>query len=989
MNKHILSRLYLILLASFIMCIMLHAIAKADECVYSAPLLDYGMSESSGFIPSRSISVSSGAHLAVDYYDNHEGANVYPIYDGFVADVNYNSGAGNYVLIRHTAPDGSTFYSQYQHLNEVYVTNNGQPVTKGVTKLGAEGKTGNDVLGVHVHLIVFSITQGSNLNQWPLAGEVYDSNPGIDQIINKPYRGPYLNVYIPRYGGNYMRFYNPSWLINGWYIIGATKPQTLEFTNISYPSKYNISDNGWNLDTGLVASDAGLVSIQSIIIRKSDNVEINNTGEITINNDSEYFPLASIDSRVKFSDIKASGQYIWKLIAKDMAGRSLSVEMQIEAGTDSTSVEKLSRKSYNDPTDPILVSEITLNQTTLSLNPGGTFSLTATVSSDNATNKALNWTTSDSSVATVSASGLVTAVGVGTATITVTAIDGSEKYATCSLSVNQLDNQYTNASSKIRIITQHKNDFQNLIMPGHPTLTVYEGGCGLFSIAHAIQWLSNSSLSDSNAYSLMEKLVSLKFDTAPNDESNVGGTSRGMTACLIALTNFDSSLVYHQGVMTSSYVSEEHIKSIFDQGGVIISNPAGHYVLAVGYRYYNNQLYIQIVDSSIHSTIYPGNTVSNLHRGYIFDSMQEIATYQGDIGTQYWLPWNCFAGKCSHNRVFQDWWWVSGTTSISKYINNYTSPEKPEGVEIVCYESPMLDEVHQYRLEDHAEVPLMGGSFPNEVEVAWESSDPSVATAPSSDSIYMKIVGPGTAVIKCYCVDYPDVFAKFTVEVTSDNKPSIEFIDDGGVPTGNLPKGQSYELKGIISSDAPIIEVMATVYDLYTNEPVAGEIISLWGQNPIFCYPNSNTFDIYYSDINRVLKFGNLPDGAYKYELKAATSPENIVLLVDSNFTIGTGTIPVSEPDFILPAALTEIEEEAFAGISTSVVKVQENVKTIGSRAFANCSKLKAIYIPEGCEYIAADAFSGVVGLTIYGQEGSYAEYYANRYNFTFEKVKE
>lgn len=761
--------------------------------------------------------------------------------------------------------------------------------------------------------------------------------------------------------------------------------ETLEFRDVIYPKTFRIAPEGWYLQGGSLVSDVNLTSIQSIITRDSDGIVIDNYTKAGLSGNT--FGIKSIDANVKFSNITTAGNYTWTLIGIDSSNRTLNMEMPFTAvSSGSTSTDKMSKHAENIP---VMVSAIALNQTALSLNPGGAFSLTATVSPDNATNKAINWTTSDSSVATVSASGLVTAVGVGTATITATAIDGSEKYATCSLSVNQLDNQYTNASSKIRIITQHKNDFQNLIMPGHPTLTVYEGGCGLFSIAHAIQWLSNSSLSDSNAYSLMEKLVSLKLDTAPNDESNVGGTSRGMTACLIALTNFDSSLIYHQGVMTSSYVTEEHIKSIFDQGGVIISNPAGHYVLAVGYRYYNNQLYIQVVDSSIHSTIYPGNTESNLHRGYIFDSMQEITTYQGDIGTQYWIPWNCFAGKCSHNRVFQDWWWVSGTTSISKYIINYTSPEKPEGVEIVCYESPMLDEVHQYRLEDHAEVPLMGGSFPNEVEVAWESSDPSVAIAPSADSIYMKIIGPGTAVIKCYCVDYPDVFAKFTVEVTSDSKPSIEFVDDGGVPTGNLPKGQSYELKGIISSDAPIIEVMATVYDLYTNEPVAGEIISLWGQNPIFCYPNSNTFDIYYSDINRVLKFGNLPDGAYKYELVAATSPENIVLLVDSNFTIGTGTIPVSEPDFILPEALTEIGEEAFAGISASVVKVQENVKTIGSRAFANCSKLKAIYIPESCEYIAADAFSGVVGLTIYGQEGSYAEYYANRYNFTFEKVKE
>lgn len=58
------------------------------------------------------------------------------------------------------------------------------------------------------------------------------------------------------------------------------------------------------------------------------------------------------------------------------------------------------------------------------LTENDTYQLTATVSPSNATNQSVNWSSSNTSVATVNSSGLVTAVSAGTATITVTTNDG-------------------------------------------------------------------------------------------------------------------------------------------------------------------------------------------------------------------------------------------------------------------------------------------------------------------------------------------------------------------------------------------------------------------------------------------------------------------------------------------------------------------------------------------------------------------------------------
>ena len=68
---------------------------------------------------------------------------------------------------------------------------------------------------------------------------------------------------------------------------------------------------------------------------------------------------------------------------------------------------------------------ITLNQKKIWFFPGDTYQLVATVEPADAVNKTVTWTSSDPSVATVSASGLVTMVKVGTATITAKTANGS------------------------------------------------------------------------------------------------------------------------------------------------------------------------------------------------------------------------------------------------------------------------------------------------------------------------------------------------------------------------------------------------------------------------------------------------------------------------------------------------------------------------------------------------------------------------------------
>jgi len=80
------------------------------------------------------------------------------------------------------------------------------------------------------------------------------------------------------------------------------------------------------------------------------------------------------------------------------------------------------------------VTSITLNETKLTLLEGETKTLTATVLPDEASDKTVNWLSSNSAVAMVTADGLVSAISKGTATITATATDGN-KTASCVITV--------------------------------------------------------------------------------------------------------------------------------------------------------------------------------------------------------------------------------------------------------------------------------------------------------------------------------------------------------------------------------------------------------------------------------------------------------------------------------------------------------------------------------------------------------------------------
>lgn len=130
--------------------------------------------------------------------------------------------------------------------------------------------------------------------------------------------------------------------------------------------------------------------------------------------------------KISIADVNSSGEVTAKAV-----GTAIVTATAKDGGSSNTATITVTA-----PAD-VKAESVTLNKTTLALTVGGTETLSATVAPAGTTNKNVKWKSSNESVATVNeSSGLVTAKAAGSATITATTDDGSNKSANCTLTVS-------------------------------------------------------------------------------------------------------------------------------------------------------------------------------------------------------------------------------------------------------------------------------------------------------------------------------------------------------------------------------------------------------------------------------------------------------------------------------------------------------------------------------------------------------------------------
>ena len=164
-------------------------------------------------------------------------------------------------------------------------------------------------------------------------------------------------------------------------------------------------------------------------ISTSTTMEKNSYTDVTSSsnkNVSTSTPNYSYTFTANWTTAIAAGTYIWFEFSNTCNFYQISYNNTSGGGGGGT-----------QPTTPT-VSSVVIDPTSATLEPNDKkqLSVTVTASPDNADNKKVTWASNKTSVATVSESGLVTAVAQGTATITATSTIDNTKKGTCTITVN-------------------------------------------------------------------------------------------------------------------------------------------------------------------------------------------------------------------------------------------------------------------------------------------------------------------------------------------------------------------------------------------------------------------------------------------------------------------------------------------------------------------------------------------------------------------------
>lgn len=163
-----------------------------------------------------------------------------------------------------------------------------------------------------------------------------------------------------------------------------------------------------------------------------------------------------------------------KVAAVDASGKVSPVGVGEALITATTNDQGLTASCKVTVQKIVLVSSITLNETSARVELGTTLQLEAAVAPEDATDKSLTWTSSDAAVASVGDNGLVTARKVGKATITAKANDASGKTATCEVSVVVPVTEVKFAQSSVTVEKGKPYTLEATVLPEHATVKTLE-----------------------------------------------------------------------------------------------------------------------------------------------------------------------------------------------------------------------------------------------------------------------------------------------------------------------------------------------------------------------------------------------------------------------------------------------------------------------------------------------------------------------------------
>lgn len=317
---------------------------------------------------------------------------------------------------------------------------------------------------------------------------------------------------------------------------------------------------------------------------------------------------------------------------------------------------------------PTPISSLTLNESTISIVKGQTFTLSCTIFPDDATNKELIWSSDDEGVAKVNDNGVVTGVSTGNTIIYVKAKSNSKISANCKVFVTTPVTSIKLDQEQIELYVEDEIQLRATCSPTDADNT-------------NIRWSSSDSdIADvsNEGYVKTKNEGSVRITVTTTDGTNLSASCDIIVRKVKQYISWNTELsILHEGGEMAELVassssglpvrfnsSDNNVVSIFDLGDVVYANPVHSgkvYVTSFqegNYKYEPAQSRIEIevveIPSSSTKTLIAYYSQSTIIDGIVLELANQITSSNASVFTQKIEPTNDRINSANTNSEVRD-----------------------------------------------------------------------------------------------------------------------------------------------------------------------------------------------------------------------------------------------------------------------------------------------------------------------------------------------
>ena len=625
----------------------------------------------------------------------------------------------------------------------------------------------------------------------------------------------------------------------------------------------------------------------------------------------------------------------------------------------------------DDDTD-IAVTAVSLDKNSLTLRTGESYTLVATVSPSNATDKSIIWSSVNSSVASVSA-GKVTAKSEGTTTITATAHNG--KKASCTVTVNELAPEVIEVTSvalnkmSLTLEIGASETLTATVSPNNATdksVTWTSSDQAVATVANGNITAVGSGTTIITATTNNGKTATcmVTVNAAVPEITQVEGATIDGTNIFMLVDHMTDSVALLNKVTVSSGSWDLYL-DILGQNRIPTKIAAGsNGRLQNG----NNVFYIMLenengdLEDVYTLTVYRSYAVTvdyYNHKDVLVHSDTAYTGYEYALNYEYTTPGYTFNDWTENGTAYQAHvLWDKLSLYADMTANSYTVSLDANGGEVA-------DTTQTVTYDDSYVFPVpvrTGYTF-----LGWYSGDVLLADAEDETSSLWKYTDIASATAKWQINQYT---------LTTEGLSAAGAFTEGGTYdygtnltlTASSPN-LGYDFLGWYEGDTCLTTENVYTFALPDKDIVLTAKYEVKAEMASFYFNSTQTECVITGVRDTSIKEIIVPDYVVKIEnaafrdcrdLTSVAIPESVTS-IGSNVFYGCRALT----SVTIPDGVTNIESSVFNGCSSlTSITIPENVTSIGSYAFYGCSSLTSVTIPDRVMSIGSFAFSNCSGLT-------------------------